>query len=1107
MKQARRLGATSVAVTGALVIVLVIAAGGAMAGGTSVSSGVQVGVPWTGAQGNQRTTSAIMAEQAATGSRPTPEPHEFDADLQKQPNPDSPPTTAAARLGAALAGPKLSVGTSFTGAQFTESGFVPPDSMGAVGPSQFLVVVNGRVKVFSKAGTLGPLNATLDTFFSSVLSPGLNVSTTDPRVRYDALSGKWFVTAIDVNRDTFANNRILVAVSDTGTITGGTVWTFFQFEQDLVSSTGDSGDFADFPTLGIDANALYIGANIFTAAGNFVNSTVFVVRKSSVTSAGPIVVTAFRDVLNSSTFAGPYTPQGVGNLDPAATAGYFVGIDGALFGKLDVLRVGTPGGTPTLSASLPINVPATDSPLSPTVLGSSKPLDATDDRLGSASLVGGKLYTAQNIGVDSTGAATGSSSRDAVRWYELANLASTPTLSRSGTIFDSSGNAASDWMPSLAVNGQGHAVIGMSTASSTTHPNGAISTMLAGDSSFSAPASYTASSASYNLDTGDSSYRWGDFSHTSVDPCDGQTFWTIQEYVESTDNWGVKVGKILAPPPATPASTSPAAVALGLAATSVTLTGTSTAGSGFWDPGSGACRIAASVDGGVLVNSATFTDATHVTLDISTVGATGGSRTVTITNPDGQTAAAAVLQLGIAPTNSSVPTISGTATVGSTLTASTGSWNGSPSPTFTYQWKRCDSAGVNCVAVAGETGTTYLIAAADQGYRLRVTVTASNASGSASADSATKDVAGAPANLASPSITGTAQAGSVLTAQQGSWRGVPLPTFGLQWQRCDAAGLSCADLTGATASTYTPVSADVGLTVRVQVTATNTGGTAGPVASAVTPVIAAAPSGGGGGGGGGGGSTDVAIGFGASPASPNVGDTLTYTVKASIVTGVASNVVATVNLPAGVTFLSASADRGPGCTGTTTVTCNLDFLSGSLVATVTIVTRVTATGSLVATGSLTTTPGDVNIANNSASVTVVVAVPPPPPPPPTPAPPLALPKLKLLGTRTLLAAVRHRTTESVAARFSTNQRLRLSLDVTRLGSPSKLTLLKTSRLAGTVAGSGRATLTATAPRAGAYALSTILTRTRLSKGATYVIHLTATNALGKKATLAIRFRA
>ena len=86
------------------------------------------------------------------------------------------------------------------------------------------------------------------------------------------------------------------------------------------------------------------------------------------------------------------------------------------------------------------------------------------------------------------------------------------------------------------------------------------------------------------------------------------------------------------------------------------------------------------------------------------------------------------------PANTALPTISGTVAQGQTLTAAPGTWTGSP--TFTYQWRRCDATGGACVDVAGATGQTYLLGAADLGTTIRVAVTGTNAAGSASAVSA-----------------------------------------------------------------------------------------------------------------------------------------------------------------------------------------------------------------------------------------------------------------------------------------------------------------------------------------------------------------------------------
>jgi hypothetical protein len=87
------------------------------------------------------------------------------------------------------------------------------------------------------------------------------------------------------------------------------------------------------------------------------------------------------------------------------------------------------------------------------------------------------------------------------------------------------------------------------------------------------------------------------------------------------------------------------------------------------------------------------------------------------------------------PENTAAPTISGTPKVGQELTANEGTWTANPTG-FSYQWQRCDADVATCTSVAGATGKTYGVRLADLGYRLRVAVTARNAKGSATANSA-----------------------------------------------------------------------------------------------------------------------------------------------------------------------------------------------------------------------------------------------------------------------------------------------------------------------------------------------------------------------------------
>ena len=206
-------------------------------------------------------------------------------------------------------------------------------------------------------------------------------------------------------------------------------------------------------------------------------------------------------------------------------------------------------------------------------------------------------------------------------------------------------------------------------------------------------------------------------------------------------------------------------------------------------------------------------------------------------------AASAAVAAG-APSNSTPPTVSGTAQQGRTLTAQSGSWSGANPILFAYQWRRCDPSGASCADVAGATDQTYTLTRADVGSTLRVVVAATNGSGSGTATSdptATVSAEAAPVNTAPPTVAGTAQAGQTLTAANGSWSGSEPIGFTYQWRRCDVSGGGCSSIGGATAQTYALVSADVGHTLRVVVTATNGGGAASALSSS-SAVVAAAGS-------------------------------------------------------------------------------------------------------------------------------------------------------------------------------------------------------------------------------------------------------------------------
>ena len=219
---------------------------------------------------------------------------------------------------------------------------------------------------------------------------------------------------------------------------------------------------------------------------------------------------------------------------------------------------------------------------------------------------------------------------------------------------------------------------------------------------------------------------------------------------------------------------------------------------------------------------------------------------VTATNSSGPTSATSTQTAVVAaapapPVSTSLPAISGSAQQGQLLSGSDGGWSNSPT-SFGYQWLRCDTGGAACVTIPAATGNSYTPGVADLGSTLRFQVTATNSAGPASATSAQTAVVTGPPPVSTslPVISGTAQQGELLSGSDGGWANSPT-SFGYQWLRCDTVGAACVAIPAATGNSYTPGVADLGSTLRFQVTATNSAGPASAT-STQTAVVAAAPA-------------------------------------------------------------------------------------------------------------------------------------------------------------------------------------------------------------------------------------------------------------------------
>jgi len=159
------------------------------------------------------------------------------------------------------------IGQNFTGSSYeTDSQATPPDANGAVGPDYFMEFINGEAAFYNKTNVDTPIRITDVSFWSQA---GVNISSdavvTDPRVIYDPVSGRWFASQVDASATatdpTHLANNFLLGFSDSADPSGS--WHGFIFRADPTT-----GRFADFPTLGVDANGVYLSGDMFHDSTN-----------------------------------------------------------------------------------------------------------------------------------------------------------------------------------------------------------------------------------------------------------------------------------------------------------------------------------------------------------------------------------------------------------------------------------------------------------------------------------------------------------------------------------------------------------------------------------------------------------------------------------------------------------------------------------------------------------------------------------------------------------------------------------------------------------------------------------------------------------------------
>lgn len=571
---------------------------------------------------------------------------------------------------------KANIWSNFLAASFEEFPyFSPPDPSGDVSSFQVVVATNASIKVFDKKEVTEEPTTTpegksrrharhqlfilLDEFFAPLLSPGSYA--VDPHVRFDRLTQRWFFAAIEVNPEQ-ADNHLMVVVSDGERINQSSSFYYYRLRTSEIFNYDPATiflPFFDYPTLGVDKNAVVVGGINFFWGWSGTDSVHFVgllLDKKRLTTGELLAYGLQLGNINYYTGAGggTFVPQGVHNGDASANKSFFAGLTLDQTGLALTSVTFNSRGTPTGVSATKVPVEEYNFPRDIVALGSPMPIDPLDTRLFAAAIYKNKLtgksalYTAHAIGVDRAGRFVSNENfieeaRTASRWYEVGNIYNKPALEQYGTVYSnrpSGRRAQSFFNPSIAANGQGYMVMSGTTAAFNKQLNVFVADRYQGDArgTMNLPVMATRSKALYGLVYGNYIGRWGDFSQTVVDPDDDQTIWTFQEYANVDDSYGTRAIQIKAPPPATP-------MPLGLISskkdTVVTIKGLSINHSGFFDPGNdangpGYKRLSVKSTGGISVSNVRYISPTEISVRLNVRDKPAGTYTLAIENPDGQ---------------------------------------------------------------------------------------------------------------------------------------------------------------------------------------------------------------------------------------------------------------------------------------------------------------------------------------------------------------------------------------------------------------------------------------------------------------------------------------
>jgi hypothetical protein len=487
-------------------------------------------------------------------------------------------------VAAALAMPAPMANFEGQSANDSGCGCIPPDPNGAVGPTQYVQMVNSSFSVYDKAGTRlsGPtqINALFQTLPAT--SRCFIDNSGDPVVVYDQLADRWVLSQFAVGGGNGPTSSECVAVSKSGDATG----QYFIYDFDLTNSNGKL--FEDYPHFGLWPDAYYMSTHEFTflnatPSGAYQGAAAWALERAQMLAGQPARLVYFRlgagDPTATQMAFGGQLPSNLDGftLPPAGSPNYFVEVDTAADNNPDA-----PGSLLRIwkfhvDWSNPLNSTFGDSLNNPNTrttvadfarpncmndaagcvpqLGDSFQLDPIGDRLMFRNAYR-NFGNHESLVLNHTVVSNATTGQMGPRWYEVRNPGGTPTIFQQSTFVPTSQtDLLYRWMSSVAMDSAGDMAIGYSTSSQINFPSIAYAGRLAGDTPSTLGQGETQLFAGGGPQHGQlfapQFGRWGDYTAMQIDPADDCTFWYTDEYYAAADApigiWHTRVGSFKFP--------------------------------------------------------------------------------------------------------------------------------------------------------------------------------------------------------------------------------------------------------------------------------------------------------------------------------------------------------------------------------------------------------------------------------------------------------------------------------------------------------------------------------------------------------------------------------